>query len=80
MRHAASPLPPDRLTNLPNWCDSRGDHVKNYRAGQHGRHADVYDGTPVAMALVMVGCGGLALLCFIAAQLLTEPRQQMTCN
>lgn len=40
----------------------------------------LYDGTPVAMALVMVGCGGLALLCFIAAQLLTEPRQQMTCN
>lgn len=38
----------------------------------------LYDGTPVAMALVMVGCGVLALICFFAAQVMAEPLQQAT--
>lgn len=36
----------------------------------------LYDGTPVAMVLVMMGCGVLALACFLAAQWMAEPLQQ----
>ena len=40
----------------------------------------LYDGTPVAMVLVMMGCGVTALTCFLAAQLVAEPLQQAASN